>query len=48
MSAWQRHRWDGEPAACTCTVLIADNLDDTLHCPKRWRWVARIAKWVHS
>ena len=41
-------RWTGEPSQCTCTAFVAGDLADTLHCPRGWRWVAAIAKWVHS
>jgi hypothetical protein len=41
-------RWKDEPRACRCTVRVVADLADTLHCPRGWRWVARISRWVHA
>lgn len=37
-----------EPAECRCTVLVVEDLADTLHCPEGWRWVPEAEAWVHS
>jgi hypothetical protein len=40
--------WADEPRQCTCTVRVVDDLADTLRCPRAWRWVTAIGKWVHA
>ena len=38
--------WPGQPAACTCTRMIAAAIEETLGCADGWRWVPGTG-WVH-
>jgi hypothetical protein len=46
MKPWEP--WPGEPDKCRCTRLYVETIDETLGCPRGWRWLQRARLWVHA
>jgi hypothetical protein len=41
-------RWAGEPDKCRCTCMVVATIEETMECPRDWRWVPEIGMWVHA
>jgi hypothetical protein len=39
--------WPGEPVQCQCARTVVASIEETLDCPRGWKWVPGTG-WVHS